>query len=111
MKKALLLLLMVSTTVLATPQFDESPEKPFSTASNKYKTVTLTWLTSKNPQATCNAEAKKRGYNNFGFSVMGCAFWDANQCTIVTKESPNMHTLGHEVRHCFQGDWHSNNGQ
>lgn len=113
MRKTLTLFISLcfATSGFAGVEYDESPTVPFSTSANMHKTVSVTWLTSPNPQATCNAEAKKRGYKDFGFSVLGCAFWTGASCTIVTKTNPNMHTLGHEIRHCFQGDWHSKNGQ
>jgi hypothetical protein len=45
-------------------------------------------------------------------SVWGCYRLAFNQCTVYTarpdsKEDPQLHdTLGHEVRHCFQGAFH-----
>ena len=113
MKKVLsyITALAISASAVASPAYDESPTKSFSTNSNRYETVKITWLTSNNPQAVCNKEAKKRGYKDFGFSLQACAFWTDNICTIVTSKNPNMHSLGHEVRHCFQGDWHYENGQ
>jgi hypothetical protein len=110
-KLALIIAVMFAGSVLASPAYDESPTQNFSTSSNRYTTVTITWKTAANPQAVCNKEAKSRGYHNFGFTLQACAFWEGNTCTIVTGKDTTMHSLGHEVRHCFQGDWHSENGQ
>lgn len=113
MKKFFIVLsaLAIAGNVIASPAYDESPTKSFSTSSNRHETVKITWLTSDNPNALCNKEAKKRGYKNFGYSLQACAFWDSNVCTIITSKNPTMHNLGHEVRHCYQGDWHTENGQ
>jgi hypothetical protein len=56
----------------------------------------------------CNAgmPAKQRK------SVWGCYRRTFDQCTVYTagpdsREDPQLHdTLGHEVRHCFQGAFH-----
>jgi len=112
MKKIIsILMIAVSGIVFAAPEYDESPTALFSTSSNKKVTMKINWITTANPQATCNAEAKKRGYQNFGFTVSACGFWLDDTCTIVTGKDTSMHTVGHEIRHCFQGDWHTDNGQ
>lgn len=109
MKKALAILtILVSTTAFA---YDDNPNTPFSTNMNFTKTSKITWLPQDNLQETCERESKRRGLGNFGYSLNACSFWDYEKdgspvCTIYTKRNPTMHTIGHEVRHCFQGPWH-----
>jgi len=54
----------------------------------------------------CNAGMPAK----FRKSVWGCYRRAFDQCVIYTaseKEDPNLHdTIGHEVRHCFQGAFH-----
>ena len=69
-------------------------------------TISITWRTVDNVQQTCEAESRRRGHGGFGFGVEACSFWDGNQCTIITKSRPNNHEVGHEFRHCFQGNYH-----
>jgi hypothetical protein len=88
----------------------ENPHETFSIAKVNSNNIALTVIASKNVQATCDAESKKRGYGGFGRSVEACSFWDAssfnNKCTVVLPEVTNFHTIGHELRHCLKGNWH-----
>jgi hypothetical protein len=88
----------------------ENPHEAFRITKVHSSNIALTLITSKNVQATCDAESKKRGLGGFLESVEACSFWDRsalnNKCTIVLPEVTNFHTIGHEMRHCFQGNWH-----
>ena len=103
MKKLILSLALVTSSVYA--NWDD-PLKPFDASKNIYDTVTVKWLAVSNLQQVCEAESKKRGKGGFGYAVNACSFWEGNTCTIITSQKPSMHSLGHEVRHCFQGNWH-----
>jgi hypothetical protein len=39
---------------------------------------------------------------------MACAFWNTRrrECSIVTPEETGYNYLGHELRHCFEGNFH-----
>lgn len=109
MKKALILLALVATSAMGM----ENVYEPFNTKSNMTNTTTISWVSVDRDrlQARCDAESRKRGMGGFTVSVEACSFWDydksgRNVCTIITYKTTNMHTLGHEVRHCFQGAWH-----
>lgn len=69
-------------------------------------TKAVTLMVVDNPQAVCNKESRKRGNKGFAYQVEACAFWTADACTVVISPTASMHTLGHEMRHCWQGDWH-----
>ena len=86
----------------------DDPTKPFSTKTNERETMVITWKPVKNVQKTCEAEHAKRNLPVPNYAVDACSFWNftTRTCTIFTRQSPTMHDLGHEVRHCFQGDWH-----
>ena len=102
MKKLFLILLLSSN---AYASWDD-PIKPFDATRNQKLEMTIKWVVTKDVQKICEAESRKRGFSGFGFAVNACAFWKDDQCTIVTDKTTTMHTLGHEVRHCFQGNWH-----
>jgi hypothetical protein len=84
----------------------KDPYAAFDARKNKFATVTLTWIYVDNPTQSCDKESRRRGLGGFGYGVEACSFWDDNVCTIITKKRPNGHELGHEVRHCFQGNYH-----
>lgn len=86
----------------------ENPEAKFNAGKNKTTESKIVWKAVSNVQATCEAESKKRGLGGFGYGVDACSFWEPNfkSCTIITGTRPSMHDIGHEMRHCFQGDFH-----
>jgi hypothetical protein len=108
MNKAIVVALMlVATSVFA----DEDPEANFPVSDNFTNSTTINWVSVDNVQSRCEAESRKRKFGGFGYAVEACSFWDKgpnneNICTIVTGKRTNMHTLGHETRHCFQGSFH-----
>lgn len=93
-----------------TPIWDD-PYIPFDGSVKISQSSYVTWVAVMDIDAVCKNEMKKRVNNSFAQNVNACSFWDkttsGSTCTIYTKINPTMHTLGHEMRHCFQGDWHS----
>jgi hypothetical protein len=104
MKKILMLLALIGGNAVAS----DDPTALFSAASNKTNQVVINWVSVDDVTAVCDRERRAKGQNGFGYTVKACSFWDDDYktCTIITKRNTNMHTLGHEMRHCFQGNWH-----
>lgn len=78
------------------------------------KTVTVTWqrVSVLEADRTCRAE----GVDVMPFPltvIPACAKWKDNTCTIIVPEPQNAHDdsaiylLGHEVLHCFVGEFHA----
>ena len=105
MKKTLFTLFLIAQIGSASADWDD-PNVPFNAGDVQKTPMSITWLPVDNVQRVCEAESRKRGNNGFGFSFEACSFWEGNSCTVITKKRPNMHTLGHEMRHCYQGNWH-----
>lgn len=84
----------------------QNPEAKFTASKNATDTKQITWRHTDNVQKECEAESNKRKLGGFGYAVNACSFWDSTTCTIITSQQVTMHTLGHEVRHCFQGSFH-----
>jgi len=103
MKKALLALLFVSS--LAHADWRDPFEK-FDTGKNFTNQTHLTWVTVDDPTKACAAERSRRGFAQYSGKVMACSFWEQNQCTIITAKFTDRDTIGHELQHCFQGNWH-----
>ena len=109
MKKALVVLLMLVGSAHASERF--------STNSNFVTTSTINWVAVDNVFEACDIESKKRGNGGFarlgkGLKMDGCAFWTdptpnkTNTCTIITAKNTDHDTVGHEFRHCYQGNFH-----
>lgn len=108
MKILVAALALVATNVFAV--YVENPHDAFDITKNFSNQMAITIIPSKNVQATCDAESRKRGLGGFSFAVEACSFWEStktnNQCTIVLPTKANYHTIGHEMRHCMQGNYH-----
>lgn len=107
MKKSLLISLLICSNAFAFA-FDDNPKRPFSTTENEHETMLITWKPVDNVQKVCQDEYKRRGHGAFNYLVVACSFWNNNTktCTIYTRKNPTMHDVGHEIRHCYQGNWH-----
>jgi len=103
-----IVLCLVTTTAQAQWSFDNRGEREFDAAKNSHQTMTITWryVDAKDIGRVCNEESKRRGFGGFGAASEACSFWENNVCTIVTPRRVEMRTVGHEVLHCYQGNWH-----
>lgn len=81
-------------------------DAPFKPLPKHASQLAVSWVIAPNVQATCEAESKQRGLGGFGYGVAACSFWTATTCTIVTSKTPTQHELGHELRHCFERQFH-----
>lgn len=86
--------------------FNDDPTAPFDASRRSTDKVSVVWRLEKDVQRACEQESRRRGSAGFGFAVDACSFWYGSECTIITRQQPTMHTLGHELRHCFQQNWH-----
>jgi hypothetical protein len=84
----------------------EDPHQSFPTSKNTTNKTTVTWESVDDVQAACEKGSHKRGYGGFNYPVEACSFWNNSSCHVITAKRVNFHTLGHEIRHCFQGDFH-----
>lgn len=109
MKKALaVILMMVVTSTHA--QLEKTPYEKFSSKNFTKDEVTISIVTVDNVGKACEAESRKRGMGGFGTPMEACSFWSTGAqgrtCRIITAKSVNMWTLGHELRHCLEGNFH-----
>lgn len=88
----------------------ENPHEVFNVQKVNSNNIAVTFISTQNIQKTCDQESRKRGYGGFPIEVEACSFWDSNpvnnKCTIVVGYLTNFHTIGHEMRHCLQGNFH-----
>jgi len=108
MKKLLLILLMVSPLAHS---YSEDVEQRFSMTNNLSNNIRIVFQQSPNPAEDCERMNRARGFGGFGYPVQACSFWNYNtgsgdSCLIVTGPDASLHVLGHEIRHCIQGNFH-----
>ncbi len=81
-------------------------DAPFDVKDNLVSESIILWQAADNVQKACEAESRKRGLGGFAYAVEACSFWNGSVCLIITSKKPTMRILGHETRHCFQGNFH-----
>lgn len=105
MKKLLVLLLLTANAQA------ETPYEHFPAINNTTNTVDITWEYVDDIETTCNAIRANTGGTPYPYAVQACSRWSKNifgktVCTITTSKNPTYWNIGHEVRHCFQGNFH-----
>jgi len=88
--------------------FDNSGGRIFDMRDNTKKSVKIT-LESVDPKqikSACDRKSKELGFGGLPHPALACAFWRGNNCHIIVPHKVDMRTIGHEVMHCFQGNWH-----
>jgi len=105
MKKLLLVLVLLSSNAFAYP---EDPHEEFDMTHNISNNMNITFKQAADINQACNAEAVRRGYSPYTYKVDACTFWNNphTECLIITERTANFHTIGHEMRHCIQGQFH-----
>lgn len=98
------------TFAIVSTAYAETPYDVFSATANRNTNVTVTWQYSDDIQTACNKQRTENGEPPYPFDVQACSVWYENNgkttCTIITKKNLTMWSLGHEIRHCFQGAFH-----
>ena len=84
----------------------DDPKVEFDASQTITDKTVVIWKRVDNVQAGCNAESKRQGVATIAYRVKACSFYTKNTCTIITGKKTTQHSLGHELRHCFQGIWH-----
>jgi len=108
MKKIIAILTITFFATNISAQDWRDPSSRFDAKKKMSDTIKLTWRTADNLQQACEEESRRRGNGGFGYGLEACSFWNiqGTECLIITKNKTSLHELGHEVRHCFQGNYH-----
>ena len=89
-------LLALSATVSAQSyniQFEARPNLPEKT---------IRWVVLENVSSFC--QGKMPALSNQ--RILACSEYNNHTCTIYTGPVTDMAIVGHEIRHCFEGQWH-----
>ena len=109
--KLLHLLFLLLFSVVANADFNDSPYEKFSTNGNFTTKSKITWEVVDDVQAACNNLRIKNGHKPYTYKVLACSTWTKtffkqDECKIITSKTTSTWTIGHELRHCFQGEYH-----
>ena len=112
MKKIILILLSLLVVSCSSTPPNPNPLRSYIGPLNPYinQSMIIHWKKVPVPDQYCrrlNVSLSQR--HPAGKEVLlGCAHWNPTktECVIVTGLKDNLETIGHEVKHCFAGDWH-----
>ena len=104
-----IILFLISMPVFA--KLEKSAYEKYSATESMTTVTKITWETVNNPEKICNELRIKQTGKPYTYKVDACSSWTKNlfnqyTCHIITGKSINNDILGHEVRHCFQGNFH-----
>ena len=86
----------------------DNPTAKFDATKRNFNVVQVEWRAVDDVRDYCSKLNVSRGYPPItNTNIKACGTQDGNKCLIVTAKQASMHNLGHELRHCFQGYWHS----
>jgi hypothetical protein len=105
MKKVLLVLALISTSAFA---YYEDPHQEFDMTHNVSNNMNIVFRQAADVNRACDAESVRRGFGHYTYTVDACSFWNTphTECLVITEPTANFHTIGHEIRHCLQGQFH-----
>lgn len=82
-----------------------TPVQPSARVMNEVK---VRWEIRENVAAVCSGAAKLSSAQAWMTPPVACAMWNVatKECVIVTGKQVSHVELGHELRHCFEGNFH-----
>jgi hypothetical protein len=96
--KSILAVALLSLSTMAPAQsyniqFEARPNLPEKT---------IRWVVVENVSAVCQNKMPALS----GQRILACSEYNNHSCTIYTGLITDMAIVGHEIRHCFEGQWH-----
>ncbi len=95
-----------STTMVVPPSVDMAYFEPLSKSQRIMESSRINWQPRQDVHTLC---ARITGIPITPYSLpMACAYWNVvrKECTVITGREYGINYLGHEARHCFEGNFH-----
>jgi hypothetical protein len=93
-------------TMIKPPAVDLEYFEPLSKNKRIMETSKINWQPREDVHTLC---ARITGIPITPYSLpMACAYWNVvrKECTVITGRQYGINYLGHEARHCFEGNFH-----
>ena len=108
--KIFLIILLSVIISSAYAELEKSPTEMYSMERLMTNQSVVKLITVDNIRKSCEAQSHLLNLGGFKNSLEACSFWSkkdgVHNCTIIVDKMTNNDTLGHEIRHCFQGLFH-----
>ena len=82
---------------VATPSYNIQFE-----AKSNLPEKNIRWVVVEDISSFCQAKMSQMENKR----LLACSEYTNKSCTIYTGRTTDMAQLGHELRHCFEGQWH-----
>jgi hypothetical protein len=81
---------------------------PLPTHARVMNDVKVRWEVRENVTEVCSRAAKLSPTQAWMTPPLACAMWNvaSKECVIITGKKVSHVELGHELRHCFEGNFH-----
>ena len=91
------------------PAHEYEPFKPLPPEKRLMNEVRIRWEVREDVVEFCARAIKMGKEQAYITPPVACAVWDVpkRECTVITGPQLTHVALGHEVRHCFEGRFHS----
>ena len=98
-----------STQGASLPMSELESFTPIPASARDMNDVKVRWEVRQNVAEFCGRAAKITTAQAMFTPPLACAVWNvaSKECVIVTGPQVSHVALGHELRHCFEGNFHS----
>lgn len=98
----------VTTQGPSLPMSELESFTPISQSARVMNEVKVRWEVRENVAAVCSGAAKLNMAQAWMTPPVACAMWNVatKECVIITGKQVSHVELGHELRHCFEGNFH-----
>jgi hypothetical protein len=97
-----------SMTGASMPMSELESFVPMPKQSRLMNDVKVRWEVSENVTEVCSRAAQFNTAQAWMTPPVACAMWNvaSKECVIITGKKVSHLELGHELRHCFEGNFH-----
>ena len=103
MKVLAALLLLLSTAISQADTLRVGQDDLIFNVSPNHTPKIIEWIVVEDLDQACYGKPKNPGQGE----LRGCAKFNKTKCFVYTKKETTLANLGHEMRHCFEGQWHA----
>lgn len=103
MKVLVALLLLLSAAISPADTLRVGQDDLIFNASPNHTPKIIEWIIVEDLDQACYGKPKNPGQGE----LRGCAKFNKTKCFVYTKKQTTLANLGHEMRHCFEGQWHA----
>ena len=103
MKVLVALLLLLSATITPADTLRVGQDDLIFNVKPDHTPMIIQRIVVEDLELACHGKPRNPGQGE----LRGCAKFNKTKCFVYTKKQTTLANLGHEMRHCFEGQWHA----